>query len=39
MKDILWELFMNTGKLEYYIKYKEEVKKEDGKSSNSWKDL
>ena len=23
MKDILWQLFKNTGKVEYYIKYKE----------------
>lgn len=22
-KDILWDLFVNTGKLEYYLKYKE----------------
>ena len=27
-KEILWKLFKNTGKVEYYIKYKEEVKKE-----------
>ncbi len=30
MKDLLWDLFKNTGKIEYYIKYKEEVNK-DGK--------
>ena len=30
MKDLLWNLFRQTGKIEYYIKYKEEVKK-DGK--------
>lgn len=23
MKDILWKLFKNTGKIEYYMKYKE----------------
>ena len=23
MKDILWRLFVNTGKIEYYMKYKE----------------
>ena len=23
MKDLLWDLFKNTGKIEYYIKYKE----------------
>ena len=32
MKEILWDLFKNTGKIEYYIKYKEEVKK-DGKKN------
>lgn len=26
MKDILWALFKKTGKIEYYMKYKEEVK-------------
>ena len=30
MKELLWDLFMNTGKIEYYLKYKEELKK-DGK--------
>lgn len=30
MKDLLWDLFKSTGKIEYYLKYKEEVKK-DGK--------
>lgn len=23
MKDILWKLFQSTGKIEYYMKYKE----------------
>lgn len=23
MKDLLWSLFKNTGKIEYYMKYKE----------------
>lgn len=23
MKDILWQLFKSTGKVEYYMKYKE----------------
>lgn len=32
MKDILWKLFKNTGKVEYYLMYKEEVKK-DGQSN------
>ena len=30
MKDLLWNLFKYTGKIEYYLKYKEEVMK-DGK--------
>ena len=32
MKELLWDLFRKTGKIEYYIKYKEELKK-DGKRS------
>lgn len=27
MKELLWDLFKSTGKIEYYMKYKEEVKK------------
>jgi len=27
MKQLLWDLFRKTGKIEYYIKYKEELKK------------
>ena len=27
MKELLWGLFKKTGKIEYYIKYKEEEKK------------
>ena len=23
MKDLLWEMFKHTGKIEYYVKYKE----------------
>lgn len=30
MKELLWDLFKTTGKIEYYLKYKEEVNK-DGK--------
>lgn len=26
-KDLLWQLFKNTGKIEYYLKWKEEVRK------------
>ena len=32
MNELLWDLFKSTGKIEYYMKYKEEVKK-DGKST------
>ena len=31
-KDFLWLLFKNTGKIEYYLKYKELRKKDDKKS-------
>lgn len=27
-KQLLWDLFENTGKIEYYMKYKELIKKE-----------
>ena len=27
MKELLWGLFKSTGKIEYYLKYKEEVNK------------
>jgi len=29
MKELLWDLFKTTGKIEYYLKYKEEVKKDE----------
>lgn len=32
MKELLWDLFKNTGKIEYYLKYKE---KERSNGSNS----
>lgn len=25
MKDLLWDMFVHTGKIEYYLKYKELV--------------
>lgn len=28
MKDLLWDLFVHTGKIEYYMKYKEVIKNE-----------
>ncbi len=37
MKELLWDLFRNTGKIEYYMKYKEEMRKEIG--STDWKDV
>ena len=33
MKELLWKLFKSTGKIEYYLKYKEVEK--NGKSNNS----
>ena len=32
MKELLWDLFKATGKIEYYIKYKE-VQEKDGKNN------
>ncbi len=26
-RELLWDLFKNTGKIEYYIKYKQELRK------------
>ena len=36
-KQLLWDLFVNTGKIEYYLKYKEVLKEvdNDGKNDNS----
>ena len=28
MKNLLWNLFVHTGKIEYYLKYKELLKNE-----------
>ncbi len=40
MKDLLWTLFIHTGKIEYYIKYKECLRSSaDGKEYNSRKDI
>ena len=36
MKELLWDLFKNTGKIEYYIRYKKEVENE---RNNSRKNL
>lgn len=33
MKELLWDLFKNTGKIEYYLKYKE--LKDENNGSNS----
>ncbi len=27
MKELLWDLFVHTGKIEYYVKYKDELRK------------
>ena len=32
MKELLWDLFKNTGKIEYYLKMKEAEKNERSKS-------
>lgn len=32
MKELLWDMFVHTGKIEYYVKYKEYLRSsEDGK--------
>lgn len=38
MKELLWDLFKTTGKIEYYLKYKEEVKK-DGENNQDRENL
>ena len=37
MEELLWDLFKNTGKIEYYIKYKKI--KDEKSGSNSRKDV
>lgn len=41
MKKLLWDLFKNTGKIEYYIKYKDLDRNEniDGKNSQGRKKI
>lgn len=39
MKNLLWDLFAKTGKIEYYLKYKEVLKNETGKRYPGRKDL
>ena len=34
MKKLLWDLFKNTGKIEYYVKYREEIKKDEKRNKN-----
>ena len=34
MKKLLWDLFKSTGKIEYYLKYKEEVRNESRSRKN-----
>lgn len=39
MKEIYWLLFKNTGKIEYYLKYKDMNKKDDINGCNNRKGL
>jgi len=39
MNNLLWDLFCKTGKIEYYLKYKENQKKEKIDGSNSRKEV
>lgn len=32
-KELLWDLFKNTGKIEYYLKYKELDKSDKGRTN------
>lgn len=39
-KNLLWDLFKNTGKIVYYVKYKEEERsKKNAKSNNNRKNI
>lgn len=38
-ENLLWALFRNTGKIEYYLKYKAVRENNDGKRSNSWEEI
>lgn len=35
MKNLLWDLFKNTGKIEYYLKMKEVEKNEENQKRNT----
>ena len=39
MKELLWSLFRETGKVEYYLKYKELVKGENNERYRDRKNL
>lgn len=39
MKNLLWDMFVHTGKIEYYVKYKELMRSKDGKNINDRKNL
>jgi hypothetical protein len=40
MKNLLWQLFIHTGKIEYYLKYKEVIRREkNGKGYSNREDL
>ena len=39
MKDILWSLFRETGKIEYYLKYKELLRGDTGEGYQDRRNL
>lgn len=39
MKELLWDLFCKTGKIEYYLKYKEVDKNERGTRYKNRRDI
>ncbi|MFV0249472.1 MAG: YqzL family protein [Bacilli bacterium] len=38
-KEMLWNLFSQTGKIEYYLKYKEMSREKDGKNNKRRQNL
>ncbi len=35
MKELLWDLFIHTGKIEYYLKYKEYIRNHSNEANNN----
>ncbi len=39
MKELLWDLFIHTGKIEYYLKYREVLRGEASSGCDSRQDI